>query len=260
MSSAGITPQDMLEIFTHQETHGAFHLFAVETACLNYLDKLNRKRLDPLSSPTARDAAARRFVSLEEKLFSYIQNETPIRYFNPDFREETTRHILVRQLFLNASSFTFKRHRFRLLLQLLQLYHDDPYSILPEREIRIAQLEKELFENYILLDMGWKNTEDIGREAISNGYHECDYTLEIEDVWKQPAKAVPPSHIKYVLHSLEISKYAAATAIYLKDHSADVKASRWVVDVPAIENIATQPLPVLTREDIQTIMNLYHLV
>lgn len=255
-----ITPQDEQEIFSHQHTPGTFHLFSVETACLNYLDGLNRIRLNPLCRASERSQAARRLVTLEKKLFAYIQEETQIDYFNTDFKEETERYITARTLFLKAANMTFKQHRFQLLLQLLRLYREDPCSILPERDIMIKKWEEALFQHYILLDMGWKNTEDIGREAISNGYHECDYTLEIEDVWKQPAKAVPPSHIRYVLGSLKDSAYAASTALYLRNHGEEVKASRWVVDVSTIEKNAASPLPVLTQEDIRAVMNLYHLV
>lgn len=260
MAVSIFSAQDEQDLFSHQDTHGAFRLFAIIASGLNYLDGLNRKRLDPLCPAPERDGAARRLVDIEGKLYRYIQKETPISYFDTDFKEETSHYILARQLFLKATAFTFKRHRFQFLLQLLRLYRDDPCSILPEREIMQERLETELFQHYILLDMGWKNTEDIGREAISNGYHECDYTLDIEDVWKQPTKAVPPSHIKYVLQSLKDSSYAVATAQYILAHPEDVKAARWVVDVKAIEKARQGELSPVTAADIQSLKTLYHLV
>jgi len=260
MTTSILSALDEQDIFSHQGTHGPFHLFAVIASGLNYLDGLNRQRLDPLCPAAKRNEAAQHLIDVEGKLYRYIQKETPISYFDTDFKEETSRYILARQLFVKATAFTFKRHRFQFLLQLLRLYGDDPCSILPERDIIRERLEQELFQHYILLDMGWKNTEDIGREAISNGYHECDYTLDIEDVWKQPTKAVPPSHIKYVLQSLNDSTYALATAQYIKDHAADVRAARWVVDVKAIKAARTQALQPLQPADIAAIKTLYHLV
>ena len=173
MSTVSLSRPDELELFAHQDTPGTFRLLAVETAGLNYLDGLNRKRLDPLCTVAERTQAARRLVELEGKLYRHIQKETPISYFDADFRAATQMYILVRQIFLKATSFTFKRHRFTLLLQLLKLYGDDPCSILPERDIMIARLEQDLFEHYLLLDMGQKNTEacsrDLGRSTRTLG-------------------------------------------------------------------------------------------
>lgn len=245
-------------IFAHQHTHGPFHFFAVLTAGLNYLDGLNRTRLDPLCPRADRTQALRDLCQMEGKLYRYVQRETPINYFDTDVAKETERYITARQFFLKATDFTFKRHRHRFLLQLLKLYREDPCGLLPERDILQQKLEQDLFQHYILLDMGLKNTEDIGREAISNGYHECDYTLDIEDVWKQPTKAVPPSHLRYVIASLPYSRYAVAAATYILTHRADLRASQWVVDVSAIEALARQDLPPLTTAQIRQLNTIYH--
>lgn len=257
-STSSLTATDIDQIFTHQQTAGPFQLFSIITSGLNYLDGLNRTRLDPLCPPAQRTQALRAMVRLEGKLYQYIQNETPISYFDADFERETKRYILSRQLFLEAKDFTFKRHRFRFLCQLLQLYSEDPCNILPERDVMRQKLEQTLWQEYILLDMGLKNTEDIGREAISNGYHECDYTLDIEDVWKQPTKAIPPSHLRYVIDSLRLSNYARGAANYLLQHSDELRPARWVVDVTAIEEAAQQPIPPLTSKDIDQLKAIYN--
>ena len=249
---------DIQRIFTHQDTPGPFRFFAVVTSCLNYLDGLHRAYVDPLRSVKDRTDTLHELVAVEKDLYQYIRQETMITYFDADIQAETERYIMARQLFIKATDFTFKRHRHRFLLQLLRLYEEDPCNILPERQGMIQKLEDDLFQHYILLDMGWKNTEDIGREAISNGYHECDYTLDIEDVWKQPTKAIPPSHFRYVLDSLPVSNYARSAAMYLVTHGADLQPSRWVVDVAAIEEAAQKPVPPLTADMVKDLKRLYN--
>ncbi len=107
-----------------------------------------------------------------------------------------------------------------------------------------AKWEHTLLYDYLLLDMGQKNTEDIGREAVSNGYHECDYTLEIEEVWKQPMKAVPRTNFRYVVQSLPYSQAAKAIAMQMKRHVQDLAFNRWVVDTSEIEADMQQPLDI----------------
>ena len=160
---------------------------------------------------------------------------------------------MMREIFLKAVSFTFKRHRLAFLLDLLRLYGDDPCGLFPEREFLRDKWEYILLYDYLLLDMGLKNTEDIGREAVSNGYHECDYTLEIEDVWKQPMKSVPRTNFRYVVQSLPYSKAAAAIAAYVKMHGEDMKKSRWAVDVKTIEEAMTSECLEATKEEAEDI-------
>ena len=200
-----LSKDDISEIFSRQQANGLFSALAVETACLNRMERLNRRRLDPSLPPAERRAARRRLVDLEGKLVRYIREETPLSYFDADFRDEAERYVMMREIFLKAVSFTFKRHRLAFLLDLLRLYGDDPCGLFPEREFLREKWEHILLYDYLLLDMGLKNTEDIGREAVSNGYHECDYTLEIEDVWKQPMKSVPRTNFRYVVQSLPCS-------------------------------------------------------
>ena len=159
----------------------------------------------------------------------------------------------MREIYVDAVNFTFKRHRFRFVLDLLRLYSEDPCQILPERDIFKEKWEQVLLYDYLLLDMGQKNTEDIGREAVSNGYHECDYTLEIEEVWKQPMKAVPRSHFRYVKAALPYSQGARAITTWMKDHANDLAPALWVVDTQAIEALRQGPDLTVTNEDIAII-------
>lgn len=245
---------DSSEIFSQQRESGLFSDLALETACLNYLDSLNRVRRDPLAKAEDRTQALHREVKLENKLYHFIKKQTPISYFDSDFRQQTRHFIQLREIFLLAVDFTFKRHRFEFLLDLLRLYRDDPCQILADREIKQKELEHRLAYDYLLLDMGQKNTESIGREAISNGYHECDYTLEIEEVWKQPMKAVPRSYFRYVKKALPDSQYARAIAFWMKDHTKELAPALWVVDTKAIETIYKQGAPdEIKTEDIAAI-------
>ncbi|WP_301859760.1 hypothetical protein [uncultured Megasphaera sp.] len=259
MTTTILSSADKEEIFSHQKDNGPFSALAVTAGCLNYMDRLNRKRLDVQADPQARRNAGLRLVSLEQSLVRYITKETPLSYFDADFRQETDQYILLRNIFLKAEAFTFKRHRLRFLLDLLRLYRDDPCQILPERDALRDKWEHELLHNYLLLDMGQKNTEDIGREAISNGYHECDYTLDIEDVWKQPMQAVLRTNFRYVVQSLPYSKAAQATAAYMKQHLQDLAFSRWVVDTKAIEELMHSDLPPVTEDDIQALAASYRI-
>jgi hypothetical protein len=88
---------------------------------------------------------------------------------------------------------------------------------------------------------------------VSNGYHECDYTLEIEDVWKQPMKSVPRTNFRYVVQSLPCSVAARSTARYIQSHGKDMKKTRWTVDAKAIEQAMTTELPGLTKEEVTSI-------
>ena len=100
---------DKTELFSHQKDNGPFSALAVETAGLNYLDRLNRQRLDPLAPAAVRTKALHRLTALEAKLFHYIQAETPLSYFDADFQKETEQYILMRTLFLKAVDFTSSR-------------------------------------------------------------------------------------------------------------------------------------------------------
>ena len=239
-----LSPADKTELFSHQKDNGPFSALAVETAGLNYLDRLNRQRLNPLAPAAARTEALHRLIAFEEKLFQYVKAETPLSYFDADFQKETDQYITMRTLFLKAVDFTFKRHRLIFLLDLLRLYTEDPCSILPERSIMKDKWEHTLLYDYLLLDMGQKNTEDIGREAVSNGYHECDYTLEIEEVWKQPMKAVPRTNFQDVVQSLPYSQAAKAIAEHMKQHLPDLAFNRWVVETNEIERFMQQSLAI----------------
>lgn len=253
MSKSLLSAAEKNEIFSHQRDNGPFSALALETACLNYLDRLNRIFRDPLAAAADRRAALKKGMTLEQKLFDYIRHETPISYFDSDFREQTKHYIRMREIYVDAVNFTFKRHRFRFILDLLRLYSKDPCQILPERDIFKEKWEQVLLYDYLLLDMGQKNTEDIGREAVSNGYHECDYTLEIEEVWKQPMKAVPRSHFRYVKAALPYSQGAQAIATWMKDHANDLAPALWVVDTKAIEALRKGPDLIVTDEDIAII-------
>lgn len=257
MGDTTLDTRDIIDIFSHQKLGGPFSALAVETGALNYLDRLNRQRLNVLADSADRTAALHKVVALEQKLYQYVMDETPLSLYDIDFREKTAAYIRLREIFLLATDFTFKRHRFQFLLDLLRLYEDDSCNILPERDIEKAKWEHILIYDYLLLDMGQKNTEDIGREAVSNGYHECDYTLEIEEVWKQPAKAIPRDHFRYVKASLDISNTARAMVHWMAAHTQEMKDARWSVDVAAIEELAKTPQAEPTDEEIKTIEAMY---
>ena len=129
-----LSKDDISEIFSRQQANGLFSALAVETACLNRMERLNRRRLDLSLPPAERRAARQRLVDLEGKLVRYIREETPLSYFDADFRDEAERYVMMREIFLKAVSFTFKRHRLAFLLDLLRLYGDDPCGLFPERE------------------------------------------------------------------------------------------------------------------------------
>ena len=131
MSTTLLSAAEKDEIFSHQHDNGPFSALALETACLNYLDRLNRTFRNPLAAPADRRAALKKGMALEEKLFEYIRHETPISYFDSDFREQTKQYIRMREIYVDAVNFTFKRHRFRFVLDLLRLYSEDPCQILP---------------------------------------------------------------------------------------------------------------------------------
>ena len=104
-------------------------------------------------------------MTLEQKALRLYPPRNADRYFDSDFRNQTKQYIRMREIYVDAVNFTFKRHRFRFILDLLRLYSEDPCQILPERDIFKEKWEQVLLYDYLLLDMGQKNTEDIGREA-----------------------------------------------------------------------------------------------
>ena len=127
MSTSLLSAAEKDEIFSHQHDNGPFSALALETACLNYLDRLNRTFRNPLAAPADRRAALKKGMALEEKLFEYIRHETPISYFDSDFRNQTKQYIRMREIYVDAVNFTFKRHRFRFELTPLDkpLYETD---------------------------------------------------------------------------------------------------------------------------------------
>ena len=54
-----LSKDDISEIFSRQQANGLFSALAVETACLNRMERLNRRRLDPSLPPAERRAARR---------------------------------------------------------------------------------------------------------------------------------------------------------------------------------------------------------
>ena len=94
MSKSLLSAAEKNEIFSHQRDNGPFSALALETACLNYLDRLNRIFRDPLAAAADRRAALKKGMTLEQKLFDYIRHETPISYFDSDFRNQTKQYIL----------------------------------------------------------------------------------------------------------------------------------------------------------------------
>ncbi|MCI1820841.1 MAG: hypothetical protein LKI76_06300 [Megasphaera sp.] len=253
-----LSNEDICEIFNHQIKNGKFSSISTVAAGLNYLDLLNRTRLDVLATNDKRTAAARKAFILEKKLYQYIRQQTPLSIFDSDYRQETAIYIRMRELFLTAGDFTFKQHRFAFLLELIHLYREDICEILIGRDALLQKWERKLFYDYLLMDMGEKNTEDIGKEAISNGYHECDYTLEIENVWKQPAKSIPRTNFSYVLKSLPISNIALCTMAYMRDHRTELRPSLWIVDDTAIWNMfKSGHIPSITKKDIIAVASTY---
>ncbi len=55
-----LSNEDIREIFCHQMENGKFSSVSAVTAGLNYLDLLNRSRLDVLAANDKRTAAARK--------------------------------------------------------------------------------------------------------------------------------------------------------------------------------------------------------
>ena len=78
MSTSLLSAAEKDEIFSHQHDNGPFSALALETACLNYLDRLNRTFRNPLAAPADRRAALKKGMALEEKLFAYILSLIPI--------------------------------------------------------------------------------------------------------------------------------------------------------------------------------------
>ena len=60
MSTSLLSAAEKDEIFSHQHDNGPFSALALETACLNYLDQLNRTFRNPLAAPADRRAALKK--------------------------------------------------------------------------------------------------------------------------------------------------------------------------------------------------------
>ena len=144
-------------------------------------------------------------------------------------------YIRLRTIWLDAEDCTFMRHRHTMLMELLHLCHNDICQCLPVRDILADELEKQLFHQYLLYDMSLENTRFVGREAVSNGYHECDFTLEIEDIMKEPHQAIPRTRFRYLKRSLAESRIARCCAKWLYEHHQDLRRNHWIVDETAIE-------------------------
>ena len=253
-----LTSEDWNDIFTHQRENGPFSTMALVAGGLNYLDRLNRKRLDRLASQRERTAALRELVRLEKKIYDYARQETPLSLLDADYQQEAADYIQMRLLFLKARQFTFARHRLSFLLDLIRLYQEDPCRILTGREALLEKWERMLFQDFILYDMETRNTDDLGKEAISNGYHECDYTLDIEDYCRRPMKAVPRRTFRYLKKSLPLSSTAACTLAYMRDHANEMAAALWVVDDETIWNdYKEHGTAAVTAEDVQTVEHTY---
>lgn len=179
-----LSETDIAHIFASQEPGGPYSDVAVIAAGLNRLDRLHRQSLDTLASWQERRQALYDWYALEQKLYAYVRQQTPLNLFDSDYEAEWQHYRMLRQIWLGARSFTFARHGLIFLLDLLYLCHHDVCQLMAERDILADTLERHLWNHYFLYDMGLKKTETVGREAVSNGYHECDFTLEIEDILK----------------------------------------------------------------------------
>lgn len=258
MEETMLSAADKQELFNNQKENGPFSAIATVAAGLNYLDRLNRKRLDLQATSQERTIAGHKLISLEKKLFLYARKQTPLSLFDADYRQEADAYIQMRVLFLKATTLTFKRHRFSFLLDLIRLYRDDPCCILTGREAYLEKWEKKLLYDYLLFDMSARNTADVGKEAISNGYHECDFTLDIESFLQQPRKSVPRSCFKYVIKSMADSPVAACVIAYMKEHITELSPALWTVDDQAIWTLyKTGAVPTITKDDIDEIAATY---
>lgn len=235
MISQELSETDIAHVFANQEPGGPYSDIAVITAGLNRLDWLHRKSLDSLSSWQKRHQALYDWYTLEKKLYTYVRRQTPLNLFDSDYKAEWHHYEVLRRLWLDAKAFTFSRHCLTFLLEILYLCHHDICQLMAERQILADTLERRLWKDYFLYDMGLEKTETVGREAVSNGYHECDFTLEIEDLLKEPHKAIPHSRWKYVKKSLDESRMARCIAHWLRRQGPEFAKGQYVVDEKAIE-------------------------
>lgn len=253
-----LSETDIAHIFASQEPGGPYSDVAVIAAGLNRLDRLHRQSLDTLASWQERRQALYDWYALEQKLYAYVRQQTPLNLFDSDYEAEWQHYRMLRQIWLGARSFTFARHGLIFLLDLLYLCHHDVCQLMAERDILADTLERHLWNHYFLYDMGLKKTETVGREAVSNGYHECDFTLEIEDILKEPHKAIPYCCWKYVKKSLPESRMARCIAHWLVHRGPDFAKGQYIIDDNAIEqkyNTGTDYT--ITSEDKDYIDGLY---
>ena len=235
MDTSDITEHDITQIFSKQPASGTFHVLADSCAGLNYLQDLKRVFADSQLDLQHRRKAAHDWLTLEPRLYRYTRKNTPLSIYDAGYQEEIKDYIRLRTIWLDAADCTFMRHRHAMLMELLHLYHNDICQCLPVRDILADELEKQLFYQYLLYNMSLENTRFVGREAVSNGYHECDFTLEIEDIMKEPHQAIPRARFRYLKRSLTESRIARCCAKWLYEHHQDLRRNHWIVDETAIE-------------------------
>lgn len=235
MDTSDITEHDITQIFSQQPASGTFHVLAVSCAGLNSLQDLKRVFADSQLDSQRRHKAAHDWLALEPRLYHYTRKNTPLSIYDARYKEEMKDYIRLRTIWLDAEDCTFMRHRHTMLMELLHLCHNDICQCLPVRDILADELEKQLFHQYLLYDMSLENTRFVGREAVSNGYHECDFTLEIEDIMKEPHQAIPRARFRYLKRSLIESRIARCCAKWLYEHRQDLRRNHWIVDETAIE-------------------------
>lgn len=235
MDTSDLTDNDFKQIFSQQPASGTFQVLAVSCAGLNYLQDLKRVFADSQLDLQHRRKAAHDWLILEPRLYHYTRENTPLSIYDAGYKEEMKDYIRLRTIWLDAEDCTFMRHRHTMLMELLHLCHNDICQCLPVRDILADELEKQLFHQYLLYDMSLENTRFVGREAVSNGYHECDFTLEIEDIMKEPHQAIPRTRSRYLKRSLAESRIARCCAKWLYEHHQDLRRNHWIVDETAIE-------------------------
>ena len=235
MDTSDLTENDFKQIFFQQPVSGTFRVLAVSCSGLNYLQALKRTFADSQLDQPCRQKAAHDWLTLEPRLYWYTCQNTPLSIYDAGYKEEMKAYIRLRTIWLDAADCTFMRHRHVMLMDLLRVCHNDICQCLPTRDIMANELEKQLFHEYLLYDMGLDNTRFVGREAVSNGYHECDFTLEIEDIMKEPHQAIPRTRFRYLKRSLSESRMARCCAQWLYEHRQNLRRNHWIVDETAIE-------------------------
>ena len=249
-----LTQADAGEIFSHQAQGAQGYSLALVAAGLNYLDTLKRTASDILAGKDTRAAARRQWLQLEQKLYQYTRRETPLSLYDAAYAQEVQHYVRLRLIWLDAAGFTFTRHRLAFLLEILRFCHQDPCQVLPEREALAQHLETRLLDEYLLYDMTLENSQYVGREAVSNGYHECDFTLELEDLVRDAKKALPRRHFRYLKPALPESRMAACTAAWLYEHRRDFAAGTCLIDDRAVRQAyAAGKAPQLTADQLQAI-------